>query len=140
MVTSVTMRFFEKISGIISTPTFTDLAVRKGDVLNLGSSAIERLSAPRPPLNSDRLRLPTSTLRPNAVEAFCSMVPRNWFTGIKNGATRTNTINTPTTMATIFKVRLMRTSVEEAMGNQIQCGEGIVAHPHHRGSAGNPEC
>jgi len=31
--------------GIISTPTLTDLAVRKGEELNLGSSPTERFSA-----------------------------------------------------------------------------------------------
>src|SRR5215471_1353684 len=35
----------EKISGIISTPTFNDLAVRKGEELNFGSSAMERFPA-----------------------------------------------------------------------------------------------
>ena len=71
MTISVTFSVFEKISGMISTPTFTDLAVRNGDLPYLGSSAIERLSAPSEPLSSDKLKLPTSTLRPSAAEAFC---------------------------------------------------------------------
>src|SRR2546426_6970856 len=45
MVTPVMFRLFEKISGRISTPTLKDLAVRKGEELNLGSSPMERLSA-----------------------------------------------------------------------------------------------
>ena len=34
MVTPVTLMVFLKIRGMISTPTFSDLAVRKGAVLN----------------------------------------------------------------------------------------------------------
>jgi len=69
-VTPVTLRVFEKINGNISTPTLTDLAVRKGEELNLGSSPMERFSANSEPLISERLRLPSSTLRPSAAEAF----------------------------------------------------------------------
>jgi len=39
MKMSVTFSCLEKISGISSTPTLRDLAVRKGEGLNLGSSA-----------------------------------------------------------------------------------------------------
>src|ERR1700751_1189220 len=42
MVMPVTCRVLLKISGMISTPTLRDLAVRKADLLNFGSSAIER--------------------------------------------------------------------------------------------------
>jgi len=72
-VTPVTLRVFEKINGNISTPDFDGLAVRKGEELNLGSSPMERFSANSEPLISERLRLPSSTLRPSAAEAFSSM-------------------------------------------------------------------
>src|SRR6266446_8493322 len=110
MVTPVTLRVFEKIKGIISTPTLRDFAVRKGEELNLGSSPMERFSAESEPLSSERLMFPSCTLRPSAAEVFSSMVGRNWLTGIKNGATRTSTTNTPTTMRTIFNVLFMTTS------------------------------
>src|SRR5437879_1610025 len=109
MVTPVTLRVFEKISGIISTPTFNDLAVRKGEELNFGSSPMERFSAAMEPLISERLRLPSSTLRPSAAEAFSSIDGRNWLTGITNGATRTSTNSTPTTIRTIDRLFFMPT-------------------------------
>src|SRR6266478_9011789 len=71
---------------------------------------MERFSAASEPLSSDRLKFPSWTLRPSAADAFCSMVGRKSLTGIKNGATRTSTTNTPTTMRTIFKVLFMATS------------------------------
>src|SRR6266403_2315220 len=63
---------------------------------------MERFSAESEPLISERLMLPSCTLRPSAAEAFSSMVGRNWLTGIRNGAMRTRTIKTPTT------IRMMR--------------------------------
>src|SRR6266478_4443639 len=66
-----------RIRGSSSTPTLMDLAVRNGDLLNLGSSAMDKLSAAREPEKSERLRLRTSTLRPSAAEAFSSMVGRD---------------------------------------------------------------
>src|SRR5256885_248962 len=116
MVMPVTFNVFEKISGIISTPTFSDLAVRKGEGLNFGSSAMERFSAESEPLRSERLILPNCTLRPRAAEAFSSIVGRNWLTGIKNGVTRTSTTSTPTAMRTIFNVLFMATSDSEGAG------------------------
>src|SRR6202142_3203236 len=44
-VMSVTCNALEKISGITSTPTFSDLARMKGALLKAGSSAMERSSA-----------------------------------------------------------------------------------------------
>ena len=64
---------FEKISGSISTPTLSLLALMKGEVLNDGSSAMAMLSAARLPEISDRLRLPTVTLRPRAFVSSDSM-------------------------------------------------------------------
>src|SRR5205085_3694588 len=100
MVMPVMFKVFEKISGMSSTPTCRDLAVRKGEELNLGSSPMERFSADSEPLRSERLRFPSCTLRPRAAEAFSSIVGRNWFTGIKNGSTRIKTTKTPTRMST----------------------------------------
>src|SRR3989442_8654706 len=71
---------------------------------------MERFSGASEPLSSDRLKFPSWTLRPRAADAFCSIVGRNSLTGIKNGATRTSTISTPTTIRTIFKVLFMATS------------------------------
>src|SRR5215470_15233326 len=59
MVRPFTLSAFEVISGHISTPTLNDLAVRKGDLLKLGSSAMERSSAESAPEKIDRLRFPT---------------------------------------------------------------------------------
>src|SRR6202171_6063612 len=86
-----------------------DFAVRNGDLLNFGSSAMDKLSAASEPVKSERLRLPTSTLRPSAAEAFSSIVGRNWLTGIRNGATSTRTIRTATTMGMTRSVRRVST-------------------------------
>ncbi len=68
---------------------------------------MDKLSAAREPEKSERLRLPTSTLRPSAAEAFSSMVGRNWLTGIRKGATRTRTTKTTTMTSMMRSVRLM---------------------------------
>ena len=65
-VNSVTLSVFEKISGIISTPTLSDFAWMNGDLLNCGSSAMEISSAETPPESSDSVRFPTLTSRPRA--------------------------------------------------------------------------
>ena len=67
---SVTFTCFEKISGIISTPTLTFFAVRNGPELNFGSSLIDRSSIPSEPLRIDKLKFPTVTLRPSASDRF----------------------------------------------------------------------
>src|SRR5580704_19218412 len=103
----VTFTCCEKISGIISTPTFSDFAVRNGPELNFGSSATERLSTPSEPLISDKLSLPSSTLRPSASLAFCSIVGRNLSTGIRNGAISSSRINTTITIPIHFRALLM---------------------------------
>src|SRR5258707_1282624 len=77
IVTPVTCNAFEKISGIISTPTFKDFAVKNGVLLKAGSSAMERSSAARAPVSRDRLMLPTVTGRPSAAVSFSSIVGRN---------------------------------------------------------------
>src|SRR5258707_2703105 len=96
-----------RIRGTSSTPTLMDFAVRNGDLLNFGSSAIDRLSAASEPVKSDRLRLPTSTFRPSAAEAFSSIVGRNWLTGIRNGATSTRITRTTMTTSRTRSVRRM---------------------------------
>src|SRR5580765_1993629 len=55
-VSSVTFKVLEKISGIISTPTLSDLACTNGDLLKAGSSAMEMLSAETLPESSERER------------------------------------------------------------------------------------
>src|ERR1700757_2446063 len=67
-VISVTFSCWEKINGIISTPTFTVFAVRNGPELNFGSSLTETSSIPTEPVKSDKLKLPSCTLRPSASE------------------------------------------------------------------------
>src|SRR5260221_12190268 len=59
---------------------------------------------------SDRLRLPSCTLRPSAAEAFSSMVGLNWLTGMKNGITKSRTIRTPTAIRMLRTVWFMMTS------------------------------
>jgi len=49
----------EKTRVSTSMPILTDFAVRKGDLLKAGSSAIERSSAEREPESSEKSRLPT---------------------------------------------------------------------------------
>src|SRR5207245_11284136 len=101
MVTPVMFRLFEKISGRISTPTLKDLAVRKGEELNLGSSPMERLSAESEPVMRERLRFPSCTWRPSAAEAFSSMVGRKWLTGMRYGIVRNRKIKIPPTIGTM---------------------------------------
>jgi hypothetical protein len=92
----VTFSCLEKISGIISTPTLNDFAVKNGDGLNFGSSPMERFFAVSAPPSSDKLKSPTCTLRPRASDAFSSMVGRKRFTGIRKGAMISKTSRTPT--------------------------------------------
>src|ERR1700690_3306059 len=78
-VMSVTCKVLEKINGITSTPTFSDLARMKGSLLNAGSSAIERSSAETVPERMERLRLPTLTSRPSASVRADSSLGRKLF-------------------------------------------------------------
>src|SRR5499425_3188184 len=116
----VTLRLLEKISGIISTPTLSDLAVRKGEGLNFGSSPMERFFAVSEPEKRERLRSPSWTLRPSASEAVCSMVGRKLLTGIRNGATRRRTTMTATMMPMILSERPMETSGELRNGKGLE--------------------
>src|SRR6185369_2484181 len=101
-VISVTCSFFEKISGITSTPTFRDLARMKGSLLNAGSSAIERSSAETLPERIERLRLPTLTSRPSASVSADSSLGRKLFTLIRKGRAIAMSSRTTTTTPTIF--------------------------------------
>ena len=58
---------FEKISGISSTPTVRSFAVRNGEVLNFGSSAMATSLTVTPPEKIARLMLPMVTCRPSAL-------------------------------------------------------------------------
>src|SRR6266700_540525 len=107
-VISVTFRVLEKISGIISTPTLKDLACTNGDLLKVGSSAMEMLSAEKLPENSERDRLPTLTGRPKASVSSDSSLGRKVFASIKNGIAMATTTRAPTIIARIFRVRFMR--------------------------------
>src|SRR5215472_16583765 len=129
MVTPVMFSFWEKISGNISTPTCSDLAVRKGEELNLGSSLMERFSADNEPLMSERLKSPSWTLRPSAAEAFASIVGRNWLTGIRNGATRSRTIKTPTTIRAMRSLPFIRTSSAEGKTSGRDVENAMITQP-----------
>src|SRR5450755_2492531 len=110
-VSSVTFRVFEKISGISSTPTLSDLACTKADLLNTGSSAIEMSSADTLPENSDSERFPTLTGRPSAVVRSVSSVGRKVFASMKKGIAMAMTMSTPTIVAATFRMPfIIRTS------------------------------
>src|ERR1700722_5140810 len=107
-VRSVTFKVFEKISGINSTPTFSDFAWTNGCLLNWGSSAIEMLSALIAPDSSESERLPTFTSRPIAPVSSDSSLGRNVFTSMRNGIATITTIRIPRIMARIFAIFTMR--------------------------------
>ena len=106
-VRSVTCRVLEKTSGIISTPTFRSLARTKASLLNAGSSAIERFSAETLPDKIERLRFPTLTSRPSAVESSDSSLGRKLFTLTRKGRVITAKSITATTIPKIFSARFM---------------------------------
>src|ERR1700758_2794183 len=76
MVRPVICSAFDVISGHTSTPTRSPFAVRKGLLLKLGSSAIDRSLALSEPEKMDMLKSPTCTLRPRASESLASTVGR----------------------------------------------------------------
>src|SRR4030095_2880738 len=76
MIKCVTSKFLKASSGHSSTPILSDLPVRNGDWLKLGSSEIERCSAEREPEKIERLRFPIWTPRPSAEESCCSIAGR----------------------------------------------------------------
>src|SRR5271165_2738194 len=137
MLTSVTLTCWEKIRGIISTPTFTLLAVRNGVALNLGSSAMERSSMPSEPVMSERLKLPSCTLRPSAVEALASMVGLNLFTGMRKGTTSRITISTTMTMAIHLTAFMGNLRIEGRGGRRTQRVDNITALGCARHETGN---
>ena len=112
----------EKISGITSTPTFSDLAVINGDLLNLGSSAIAIFSASTLPDSRERLRLPTVTWRPSASVSSDSIFGRKLFTLIRKGSATRITRRTATTIPTIFRIFISCSCFPGVM-----CAAGLVA-------------
>ena len=100
IVRPVTLSVFEVIRGNISTPTLKLFAVRKGEVLKAGSSAIDRSEAVSEPEKIDKLRSPTCTLRPSAVDSLSSIVGRKEFALMNRGSANRRTINTPTAIST----------------------------------------
>src|SRR6202790_651017 len=87
-----------KMSGISSTPTWSDFAWINGAVLNFGSSAMESWSAATLPEKTPRLKLPTFTGRPRVVLRVDSIWGRKLLTFTSNGTAMAMTINTTTTM------------------------------------------
>src|SRR5437660_4564915 len=92
-----------KMSGISSTPTWSDFAWINGALLNLGSSAMESWSAPTLPEKTPRLKLPTFTGRPIVVLRVDSIWGRKLLTFTNNGTAMAMTINTATTMPAILR-------------------------------------
>src|SRR3981189_3599297 len=129
-VISVTFNCWEKISGISSTPTFTVFAVRNGPELNLGSSLTETSSIPTDPVRSDKLKLPSCTLRPSASDAFDSMVGLNLLMGIRNGTTIKITSIATMTIPIHFSLLLMG-DLQWGLGRRRRApqsdAEGIIA-------------
>src|ERR1700722_17824708 len=129
-VISVTFNCLEKISGISSTPTFTFFAVRNGAELNLGSSLTETSSIPTEPVMSDKLKLPSCTLRPSASDALDSMVGLNLLIGIRNGTTSKITSTATTAIPIHFSLLLMETSKGSLEGRRRAPklnAEGIIS-------------
>jgi len=91
-----------KISGSISTPTFSDFALINGALLNLGSSATASWSARTPPDRILRLRFPTVTGRPSASLSRDSICGRKLFTFTMNGSAIATTSSTATTTPITF--------------------------------------
>src|SRR5579883_433796 len=106
-VIPVTRSSFDRIRGISSTPTFSDLAVTNGVEPKAGSSAIEMLSAVTEPPRIDRLRFPTLTWRPTASLAVASSFGRKLLTLITKGSTTSTTRRRATTMPIILSARFM---------------------------------
>src|SRR5579862_4679494 len=106
-VNSVTLMVREKMSGIISTPTFNDFACTNGALLNWGSSAMAMLSAETPPESSDKERLPTVTGRPRASVNSDSSFGLKVFASMMKGSAIRRMIRTPIMMAKIFRKRFM---------------------------------
>src|SRR6266853_1966984 len=87
-----------KMSGISSTPTWSDFAWINGELLNLGSSAMESWSAPTLPEKMPRLKLPTFTGRTRVGLRGDTIWGRKLLTFTSNGTAMAITINTATTM------------------------------------------
>jgi hypothetical protein len=87
---------FEKMSGINSTPIFRLFAVRKGDLLNAGSSAMRMFAAETLPLRMDKPKSPSSTFLPSAVLNSDSIFGRKLFTLINKGSMSRRTTNAAT--------------------------------------------
>src|SRR5579859_1948253 len=119
MVMPVTFSVLEKMSGMSSTPTPRDFAVRKGEGLNLGSSLMTRFFAVIEPERIERLRSPSSTLRPRDFDAVSSIVGRKLFTGMRNGATRSKTTTATTAMRRMRSLRPIKTSGELRLGKSL---------------------
>src|SRR6187549_415062 len=96
MIKCLTFKVLEEISGHNSTPILSDLPVRNGDWLKLGSSEIERCSAEREPEKIERLRFPIWTPRPSVEESCCSIAGRKELTLMKKGIAMRITSKTPT--------------------------------------------
>src|SRR4051812_43234672 len=79
----------------------------KGELLKDGSSAMAILSAAKLPGQSERLRLPTVTLRPRAFVSSDSIRGRKLFTLTTNGRISTTTTNIAITIPITLRVRFI---------------------------------
>src|ERR1700682_5745302 len=117
-----------KMSGISSTPTWSDFAWINGALLNLGSSAMERRSAPTLPEKTPRLKLPTFTGRPRVVLSVDSIWGRKLLTFTSKGTAMAMTINTATTMPAtlraVFTTYLLKAG-PDAEGDRWRLSQSI---------------
>src|SRR3954467_13266169 len=86
--TDVTRTSCEVIKGIISTPTVSDFAWRKGSLLKFGSSAMTTSFNTTPPLSNETSILPMVTWRPTASLALLSTIGRSFSALIRKGIAR----------------------------------------------------
>src|SRR6267378_5482593 len=117
-----------KMSGISSTPTWSDFAWINGALLNFGSSAMESWSALTLPEKTPRLKLPTLTGRPSAVLRVDSICGRKLLTFTSNGSAMAMTINTATTMPAtlraVFTTYLLKAG-PDAEGDRWRLSQSI---------------
>ena len=98
---------FEKISGISETPTASCFAVRNGDWLKAGSSAMETSSTVTPPEKIESLMLPMETLRPERRCEIGFEVGLNWFASMKSGSAIITITSSRTTAPTTIRAFFM---------------------------------
>ena len=103
----VMFSFLEKMSGIISTPTFNDFIVINGDLLKAGSSPMLTFSTPTSPPKIERLNSPSVTGLPRALVSSDSIFGLKLLMLMNSGSAMRITTTAATTIPAIFQVRLL---------------------------------